>query len=337
MSSRKVRVCGVRWCARAATWMPTLWRDSLAPAKYGSARTRGATGATESTLNGNGIRPCAVLFVALLLSSLGFSGPLDVANVNVSFVVNQTFTPAFGVVSDPTYATNQVQAAVSDPYQYSGLAWASYGALGASSSFLDTHVPTPSHGLLSIARFVDQLYLTVPGSLSTTYRWTPTIRLQGIANWTENMPTPVNAPFAVGVATSQGVKTASSSGYVSTSSPDVYPGNGSSLDLTFALPAIIVPANEWFNYRFTFIVNGRVFNDSGYQVSAASGGFGDTLHVVGLSVTDQNGIAQAFNVASASGASYTSNGITPIPEPASMGLAAAGLLLLAAKLARRKN
>jgi hypothetical protein len=186
MNSRIVNVCGVWCCARAAEWMPTLWRDSLATGSNGSAPARTAAGARASTLIGNGLRPGAVLFSALILSSLGVSAPLDVAEVNVSFITNQTGTPAFGVVSDPTVAQNSVMSGTADPYTYSGIAHALFGHLGASSFFSDERVPTPSHGLLSIARFVDRLYLTVPGSSATTYSWTPTVRLTGFGAWKAN-------------------------------------------------------------------------------------------------------------------------------------------------------
>jgi hypothetical protein len=198
-------------------------------------------------------------------------------------------------------------------------------------------MPVPSHGLLSITAFVDQLFISSPGSLSTTYRWTPTIHLAGTPSWTENMASPDTALWVIGLASAQGVKTASDTKYTYTSTPDIYPGNGGPIDLLVTLPEIDVPANEWFNYRFSFLVNARVFTSGNYSVSASQGDFLGTLRFVGLDIKDMAGNSLPFNIQSASGSAYTADGIAAIPEPSTTGLAGVGMLLLALNAARRRK
>lgn len=273
--------------------------------------------------------------MALFLPVTALAAPLDPPNVGVYFIVNGTLTPSFGIVNDPVYASNSVASTSGDPYTYAGSAWSTYGAVGASSSFSDANTPIPPHGLLSVTTFVDQLYITSSESSSASYRWTPLVHLTGQASWTENGTVPSSPPWPVAVASAQGVKTSSSTNYVFKSSPDVNPGNGDLIDMLFELPEVIVPANEWFNYRFSFLINARVLQQGGYSVSAANGNFMGTMRVVGLDVKDLSGTPLSFTVRSASGSSYTANGITAIPEPSTLGLSGAGFLLLVWSRTRR--
>ena len=99
-------------------------------------------------------------------------------------------------------------------------------------------------------------------------------------------------------------------------------------DQVFALPEIVVPVGEYFNYRLFFGTYSRLQNTPGYELTEAEADFASTLEVVGLAVKDSNGNSVSYQIQADSGAVYGANGINAVPEPASMWLMAAALALL---------
>lgn len=241
----------------------------------------------------------------------------------------------YGLNTQAVTSTSALSPTTVSTITFSGAANATYGQLGASSQ-VNTSGPLPaghSLTLLAIADFADRLIVSSPGSLAATYRWTPTIRITGIAGWTA---TGTPGPFSVAIASAQYVRTAAVDTWVRTSSPDLFPVPGP-VDILVTLPEVEVPANEEFNYQMRLIINARVLTSGGYSVTDAFGQFLSTLRVTGLALQDATGAPLPFTVSSVSGASYTAAGISaPVPEPGTAGLiGVAGLVIALARIRRR--
>ena len=102
-------------------------------------------------------------------------------------------------------------------------------------------------------------------------------------------------------------------------------------DELLVLPEIVVPANEYFNYRLLLVAYSQVGTTATAQVTSAEATFGQTLDVVGLSVKDSGGNAVAFQVQADSGAIYDATGIHAVPEPSSIALVLGGAALVFVK------
>jgi hypothetical protein len=208
-----------------------------------------------------------------------------------------------------------------DVANYNLSASASFGMLKASSKQWGTMPANTSRVRNAAALFWDRLMLTVPGGTETTYRWQPAVRLTGSIDWTGTGSTPAGAEVA------QSVRAEGQTGF--THHPHLVDLlSEGTYDEEFLLPEIVVPANEYFNYRLIFIAFSRLENANGNLVTAAEADFMNTLEVTGLAVKDSAGNAVSFNVQADSGAVYSTSGINSVPEPSSVCLVAAGAVLM---------
>lgn len=208
---------------------------------------------------------------------------------------------------------------------------AGFGTLKASSEQSVLMPLGTNRARNAVAFFWDRLTLSVPGASQTTYSWQPAVRLSGVIDWTSS-GTPGVDPAGVEVA--QSVRVEGQTGFAHHPHLIDLTAEGA-YDNVYVLPEISVPANEWFNYRLLLAAFSRVQNTSELQITAAEADFYSTLEVVGLTVKDSAGNSVPFQVQAASGALYSSDGITSVPEPASIALVSvAGAVLL---LVRRRN
>lgn len=279
------------------------------------------------------LSPLSLVLLATAATTLGstLTGP----SVEVRFGGSGHPDPVFGHVLGGSSGQNYISdsrtsdARADVPFRLS--AAAGFGVLKASSEQSGLLPSGTGRTRNATAFFWDRLLLTVPGASQTTYAWQPTVRLSGMIDWTLSGTLDTDP---AGVEVAQSVRTEGQTGFTHHPHLIDLSAKGAYNDL-YALPAITVPANEWFNYRLLLAAFSRVQNRDGLQITSAEADFFSTLEVVGLSIKDSSGNLVPFEIQSASGALYSSEGITAVPEPASVALVSiAGAVLL---LARRKN
>lgn len=266
----------------------------------------------------------------LLLVSSAFASTLVEPFAAIRFGGSGLGDPVVGHVlggSDgPTSVSDTRTSSPAVDANYVLSATASFGVLKSSSEQWGELPEGASRVRNATAFFWDKLMLTVPGGSDSTYIWQPTIRLTGVLDWTAFGPGAVD-PAGAEIAQSIRVEGQTSFTHYPHQVDVTTKGDH---DSVYLLPAIIVPANEWFNYRLLLVTYSRLMNSEDSQISSSRSDFGSTLEVVGLSVKDSSGNLMEFQVQAASGATYSTDGITPVPEPASvalMSLAGAVLVL----------
>lgn len=216
--------------------------------------------------------------------------------------------------------------------EFAQSASASFSKLGAMSMQSGELAVGQAQARNSFATMVDRLTVTSPDSNEATFLWQPTIQLTGEIDWTVAAgalnPATAATTWPVGIAVAQYVRREGETLFTRYSLPDIFPDKGT-LNQTIVLDAIPVPANEAFNYSILLAVVSRIRNTNGLVISYSMIDLSQTLKVVGLTVRDSHGEI-GFDVEAGSGASYSANGISEAPEPAS---AIATLLGLAGMVA----
>jgi hypothetical protein len=288
------------------------------------------------------IRERAVWLVMMLGIAVAacFGGTVTDPYVRVSFGGSGDIPiPPLAGMQDPLFASLAYESLPGEFPAYSQSANASFGSLGAMSTQSGTLASGQARARNSFASMVDRLTITSPDSNEATFLWQPTIQLTGEIDWTVTAGTidPANAAFTwpVGIAVAQYVRREGETSFTRYSLPDIWPDKGT-LNQTIVLDAIPVPANEAFNYQILLAVVSRIRNTNGLVISYSTIDLSQTLKVVGLTVRDSNGEI-GFNVEAGSGASYSTNGISEVPEPASAIVTLLGIAgMFAMARARRK-
>ncbi len=239
--------------------------------------------------------------------------------------------PPLAGMQDPLFASLAYESLPGEFPAFSQSASASYGTLGVMSTQSGELAVGQARARNSFASMVDRLTVTSAESEETTFLWQPTIQLTGEIDWTVTSGAldPANPVFTwpVGIAVAQYVRREGETGFTRYSEPDLFPDMGI-LNQTIELSAIPVPANEAFNYRLLVAVVSRIRNTGGLVVTYSMIDLSQTLKVVGLTVRDSEGEIQ-FDVEAGSGASYSTAGISAVPEP---GTSMATLIGLAGML-----
>lgn len=250
---------------------------------------------------------------------------------NVGFVSPREQDPSFVSISSSSLAGAFPEFAQS--------ASASFSTLGAMSTQSGVLAAGQAQARNSFAIMVDRLTVSSEDSEDTTFLWQPTIQLTGEIDWTVAAgtldPAAAATTWPVGIAVAQYVRREGQANFTRYSLPDIWPDKGT-LNQTIVLDAIPVPTNEAFNYSILLAVVSRIRNTNGLVISYSMIDLSQTLKVVGLTVRDSNGEI-GFNVEAGSGAIYSTNGISEVPEPASAIITLLGLAgMVAIVRARRK-
>ena len=268
-----------------------------------------------------------LLLTALLTVSTSFGSTLLEPSVNVRFGGSGYPEPGGGHnLGGPTGTSFVSDSRASQPadiidYELSG--FASFGTLGASSKSWGALPSGQSRIRHTTSFFWDRVLLTVPGGAEATYRWQPTVRLTGFIDWTG---LPVSSFSPAGSEIAQTIRVEGQT--VNTHYPHQVDLVTEGIhDELLVLPEIVVPANEYFNYRLLLVAYSQVGTTATAQVTSSEATFGQTLDVVGLSVKDSGGNSVAFQVQADSGAVYDASGINAIPEPSSIALVLGGATL----------
>lgn len=261
--------------------------------------------------------------------------------VNGTSVGQSIFGPSFGTVQASYQGTTPAIAsgggASPDTVRYTGSGNAAIGRLGASASVIgDPDYTNTWWANIEIDTiWIDQITVHPNqfGQTNGTYQWQPTVSIGG-SSYYECLGNLVCVPYQGPLEFLVRQYTREIGGQWQLRSQITgTPGLGRFLD-TLPLPAIGVPINVPFNYGFAFSVAVEASNVGDEQLFNPRTGanFSDTVTVDSLKVLDSNGNSVPFTTDSASGVSYTSNGITPTPEPATFG--GIGVVLVALSMLR---
>ncbi len=207
-----------------------------------------------------------------------------------------------------------------------GSSYATAGQLGNQASMHDsnpTSIPGLYEGLDAFSWSRDILTISGPSG-SGTYMLIPTITIHGTSTWNG-----ATAPGAQQVGVGAVEWDPDGTRY-----PDqnfdatLYGSNGSTFSQTVQLQGVPFQPGTPFDFQVGFAVTARVFQPStGATSTDVNADFLSTMRITGLSVIDPSGnTVGSFSIQSASGAIYGPNGVSTVPEPATLPLVIAGII-----------